>query len=144
MSFLNRVDRPRLKIRFWHPEGVWSRAAAPSHRKESVKGVWASDQDASWAPPVGSFIQAGTTSRRPHGGPRTHWRDMCHLSWDCCGIPRVELKNCRRDGSLGHLAESANTSPLCTIFILSLPYSVNVSFVDHLSHGGCGSASCWL
>ena len=53
--------------------------------------VWASDQDASWAPPLEVFRATG---RRPRGTPRTRWRDyISQLAWERLGVPQEELEN---------------------------------------------------
>ncbi len=51
--------------------------------------VWASGQDASWAPSLEVFW-ARPTSRRPG----TRWRDyISYLAWEYLGIPPEELEN---------------------------------------------------
>ena len=66
-----------------HPEGAWSRAAAPSGRKEPVEVVPAPDQDASWVHRFGGF-PPGCRSR-----PRLS--DYYHLARERLRIPQDEV-----------------------------------------------------
>lgn len=74
-------------------EGAQSRAAGLLHRKEPAEKVWASDQDASWSPPLRVF-QTRPTGRKSLDRPRTNWKDYTSiLAWEHFGIPQQEVES---------------------------------------------------